>query len=363
MSKKIFKGNFLVIIQRSNGDVYLSNTLIQNLQNSFKPNAIDLLVNDDTYSVAKLIPNVREILTFSYKKKKEQRFQQEASLINKIYRKYDLSINLTASDRSVFYALMASNYSVSAIEKDKKKSWWKKLFLKKYYYFDNKKHILINNLEPTKILSIPSAYNQIAPEAGQLAKSSISKRLQKNNVKNFLIFHPAAQYSYKIYPNKYRVKLLSLLNQLNIPVIVTGGSNEIDIEISETVPTLKNIINWIGDTTIEEYLALSKFSMGYIGMDTLNMHIAASQNKRIFAIFGPTLVKMWSPWSNDLKISATTNSPNQTYGNITLFQADMPCVACGKAGCNNNGNSDCLDNIDPLAIYTEVKKWLNSVKK
>ena len=91
------------------------------------------------------------------------------------------------------------------------------------------------------------------------------------------------------------------------------------------------------------------------------MHIAASQNKRIFAIFGPTNLRMWSPWSNELRLSATEDRPIQSYGNVTIFQANMPCVACGKAGCDNNhGNSDCLDNIDPIIIYKEVENWLKN---
>ena len=56
------------------------------------------------------------------------------------------------------------------------------------------------------------------------------------------------------------------------------------------------------DKNICLYFALSELSLAYIGMDTLNMHIAAAQNKRIFAIFGPTNLTMWSPWSNELKI-------------------------------------------------------------
>ena len=87
------------------------------------------------------------------------------------------------------------------------------------------------------------------------------------------------------------------------------------------------------------------------------MHIAASQNKRIFAIFGPTNLKMWSPWSNELKTSATVDMPVQTYSKNTIFQADMPCVACGLAGCDNkHGKSDCLYKIRPISIFNEVEK-------
>ena len=50
------------------------------------------------------------------------------------------------------------------------------------------------------------------------------------------------------------------------------------------MPVLPNIYDFIGETTLEEYIALSDSAIAYIGMDTLNMHIAASQNKPIFAI-------------------------------------------------------------------------------
>ena len=93
-------------------------------------------------------------------------------------------------------------------------------------------------------------------------------------------------------------------------------------------------------------------------MDTLNMHIAASQYKRIFSIFGPTNLKMWSPWSNDLSTSAKVDKQLQTYGNITIFQAALPCVACGKAGCDDKGGrSECLHIINPKTIFNEINDW------
>ena len=144
----------IVIIQRSNGDVFLSSSLIQALYENYEAPQIDLLVNDDTISIAKLIPFINNIYTFSYQKKQDNRWKQEKNLFFKFFKKYDLSINLTASDRSVIYALISGKKSISAVENDSKKSWWKKIFLNHYYYFDNSKHILINNLEPLNLLKI-----------------------------------------------------------------------------------------------------------------------------------------------------------------------------------------------------------------
>ncbi len=348
----------LIIIQRSNGDVLLSASLLDQLYKNFNPDIIDLLVNDDTIGVAKTLPSVNKIITFSYRKKQENRFKQEKSIIKKIYRKYDLSINLTASDRSVIYALLASSYSISAVESQNGKSWWKKLLLKHYYDFDNTKHILLNNLEALYFLNIKPSFKQLVPQPTELTRILVKNRLEKLNIKKFIIFHPSAQYKYKIFSKKLREELLSLMNQLNFPIIITGGTSEIDNQIKQTLPEFKNITNWIGQTSIEEFIALSGMSEAYIGMDTLNMHIAAGQNKRIFAIFGPTILSMWSPWSNLAGMSAQKDSPMQSYGNVTIFQANMPCVACGNAGCDNKkGNSDCLDNISPAIIYKQIEDW------
>ena len=97
----------LIIIQRSNGDVFLSSSLVKGLYEHYESPQIDLLINDNTYSIAKLIPFIKNIYTFSYQEKQNNRWKQEKYLILSIFKKYDLSINLTASDRSVFYALLA----------------------------------------------------------------------------------------------------------------------------------------------------------------------------------------------------------------------------------------------------------------
>jgi heptosyltransferase III len=351
----------LIIIQRSNGDVFLSLALINALYNNLHSPQIDLLVNDDTIAIAKLLPKINFIHTFSYKKKHEERWGQEKNLIKNIYRQYDLSINLTASDRSVIYSILASNNSISAIEKENYKSWWKKILLRHHYYFDTSKHILLNNLEPLRFLKIEQEAFLNAPNASKEAMDNVQKKLSILGISDFIIFHPSAQYKYKIYPQYLRDKLLSLLSNLGISIIVTGTNNKIDTEIKNTLPCVPNVVDLIGETSLEECFALSSLSQAYIGMDTLNMHIAAAQNKHIFAIFGPTKLSMWAPWSNQLEVSATDDMAIQTYDNVTIFQADMPCVACGNSGCDNHGKSDCLYNISPELIFKAIEDWYKKI--
>ncbi|MDB4099105.1 glycosyltransferase family 9 protein [Candidatus Thioglobus sp.] len=353
----------LIIIQRSNGDVFLSSNLINALYENYESPTIDLLVNDDTLSIANLLPHINFIHQFSYKKKNNNRWAQERELIKNIFRKYDLSINLTASDRSVIYALLASSISISAIEKNNIKSWWKKIFLSHHYYFDSSKHILTNNSEPLNCLKIKHNNIQKPLIISNDIILNVKKKLQDKGINKYIIFHPSAQYNYKIYPNHLRNELLESLNNLGIPILITGGSNKIDLKIKKEIPKALNIHNFIAKTSLEEYFVLSQLSSAYIGMDTLNMHIAASHNKPIFAIFGPTKISMWSPWSNFLQNATKNNKPIQTYNNITIFQSSLPCKVCKKVGCgNNHGSNNFTFDIEPEEIFNEVEKWYKKTK-
>lgn len=352
----------LIIIQRSNGDVFLSSPLINALHKHYKNSHIDLLINDDTLGIAKTLENINTIYLYKYSWKKipiMQRIKQEFSLIRSIFKKYDLSICLTASDRSVCYALASSPHSISAVEENHKKSWWKKLLLTHYYFFDVSKHIITSNVKPLDLLQIKYSKLEIAATPKMEDIKNVQALLQKQGIEKFIIFHPSAQYQYKMLEKETRNALLTLLNRLGIFIVVTGGKTWIDEEISKTLPTLTHIHNFIGKTSLGEYIALSHLSQAYIGMDTLNMHIAAAQSKRIFAIFGPTLTSVWSPWDNPSGTYATGNPPIFSYGSTTIFQANLPCVPCGKAGCDDkHGKSECLAIIEPYTIFQEVEQWL-----
>ena len=362
---KILKNpkKILIIIQRSNGDVFLCSNLISVLYQHYESPLIDLLINDDTYLIAKLLPHINNIHQFSYENKSKNRWEQEKYIFKQIYRKYDLTINLTASDRSVIYALLGSRQSISAIERNSLKSWWKKIFLSYHYYFDSTKHILINNSEPLNCLNIKHNNVINPPIISEDTVLNVKKKLSDNGINEFIIFHPSAQYNYKIYPEYLRSKLLESLASLGISILITGGNNDIDLKIKKEIPEVLNIFNFIGQTSLEEYFVLSQFSSAYIGMDTLNMHIAASHNKPIFAIFGPTKLSMWSPWSNNLQSAAKDNKSVQVYDNITIFQSSLPCDICGLVGCGSiHGKNEFIYSIKPEVIFSKVKNWYKKNK-
>jgi len=350
----------LVIIQRSNGDVFFSYTLIKNLLKNYSLASVDLLVNNDTIQTASLFPEVRKIHSYSYAMKAKLGFKYDIFLAKKLWRKYDLSINLTSSDRSVFFAWSSGKNSISIVDESLSKSWWKKIILDWHIPYKPQIHSLSQTLSILDCLKISYRKNLFCPEINPRTLKKVKDLLKFQKVDRFIIFHPCAQYNYKIYPTENRNKLIDLLIKEKFSIVLTGGKNHIDSDISKSIKKNKKILNLIGKTSLEEFTALCSLSEAYVGMDTLNMHIASSLNKPIFAIFGPTNLKKWSPWSNQTNMSARTDVPFQKYGENRIFQADMPCVACGLAGCDDqHGKSECLYHISPEIIMRHYNEWLN----
>jgi heptosyltransferase III len=354
----------LIIIMRSNGDVYLSIPVIDGLRDANPEARIDLLVFDSTKETALALRRADNVYTYTYKWKAKGRLFyiiQQLLFMKSIIKQYDLSISLTASDRSILYSIISSKVSIGAYDNTLKTSWWKRLFLDHSYHFDQNKHIVHNNIEVLNLLNISPNHVEVKGRVSDEAKQKSRHLLRSHGIEQFIIFHPSTQYEYKIYPRDLRNELLAQLDSLGIPIVITGASTPLDERIALEIPPLKNVYNFIGKTTLEEIMGLSFHSMAYVGMDTLNMHIAASFDKRVFAIFGPTLIHRWSPWSNVTGGAVRSSQAVQHYGNITVFQADLSCVPCGLQGCQNDfGTSECLHGIDPHTIFDEVRKWLST---
>ncbi len=358
----------LVIIRQVNGDVLFASPVINALKDAYPASKIDLLVNESTLSMAEALPNVSDIYAYCYTWRKKGFFYRcwkEIQLFLKVWKKYDVALSLTASDRSILLAIMAGKISVGALDDEIQKSWWKKKYLTHSYAFDPSVSVVINNRKALQGLGLTPEKMELKSQVDPALREQMKNKLASLGLEKFVIFHPSARVSYKIYPTILRNKLLSLLDQEGVPVVVTGGVSDLDSKISDELPNLPHVHNFIGQSSsIRELIALIDLSEGYVGMDTLNMHLAASLNKPIFAIFGPTNPSVWSPWSNDLQRGAGAGAyAVQQYGNVTLFQSTLPCVPCFKAGCDDRGGkSECLEDISPQWICGFVMNWWRKLK-
>ena len=88
-------------------------------------------------------------------------------------------------------------------------------------------------------------------------------------------------------------------------------------------------ISILGTLTLKQLAALIDRADLFIGIDSAPMHMAAALKTPVIAFFGPSGEHNWGPWGEGHNI----------------IKKDMPCMPCGKAGCNDSKRSECLEAI------------------
>jgi len=344
----------LIINRRSNGDVFLSNVLLKNLRYLYEDVEIDYLVNKNTIAIAETLDNINNIYTIDIELKKRNKLKYISNLyliFKKIYKKYDLSINLNANDLSTFISYISSKKSISSVDVEKKKSWWKYILVRNTYKIDTRRHMIYSFLEPLKFLGVPYKTLDYSPQK-LLPKKYIQDKFGIPD--NYIVLHPSAQFQFRSYPVHLTAELIDLFVKNGTNIVLTGINDKINKAYADIIKEKSNkkIKCLIGKTNIPELYSIIKYSNLFIGMDTLSSHIAASFDKKLIAIYGPNSVRQWSPYNHKIAYSPEKDTPPLTnYGNFTIIQADMPCVPCNMNGCNGNGISECLFNISPKLIF------------
>jgi len=121
-------------------------------------------------------------------------------------------------------------------------------------------------------------------------------------------------------------------------------------------------INLAGMLTLKQLAALSSLSTLFFGVDSAPMHIAASQNTPVIALFGPSGTFDWGPWPNDwssLQNPYPEKNGIQYAGHHLVIQQSWDCAPCGQDGCDGTKISRCLDEIKPETVVPLIQQQLN----
>lgn len=320
----------LIINRLGIGDVVLTTPLAQAIKEAIPTATIGILVSQKAVDVVKYHPYIDDVFSYQRTTKKEILAQIRS-------KKYDEALII---DERITSTILAFQAGCRLLNKGFE------VTVGKYRIFIRKKlaenAILdytsyLGYLDPT--IRIPN----IKPIVGSVDAGSIdkiNKWLQKNDflTKKLILIAAKGLSENKNWPPEHFAELNSYLNKQGIMPVYLGSKN--DERYIDSIAGEK--YNAAGYFNLREVAILAQHAAGCISLCTGVMHIVATANTPIIALYGPTSPERWAP------------------AHATVIKADLPCVPCKRLDCSNSVFRQCMMDISPQQVVDmiEAKGWL-----
>jgi len=350
----------LIVNIRLIGDVILTTPLIGLLKEAYPAAEIDLLVGRGTGEFLEKDPRVRRVL---YSEKKGKGYFRD------IFGKYDLAINLNASDRGNIAILLAGRkarigfYQGAAF-------WhniWKKLLFTFPIPFPGYIHVarigqLVIEAMGFRVERLKAkVFWDVADE--KTVRSALS---EKGCDSPYFVVHPFARWDYKYWRMERFAEVSdALVERYGWQPVWTSSPDGNEIEILREAARLcrHRPVLIPGEFSLNQMTCLLARSSFYLGLDTAISHLAATTGVPMVALYGPTQAERWSPWNNDGPVAQQCPAlrGRQRSGYMVMLQKEWECVPCGRAGCGDRGGeSPCLAAIEVEEVLDAVHSLLGT---
>ena len=292
--------------------------------------SIDILVNSNLLSLANLIPGIRKVITSETEHGKlslRYRIKKGLSLRSA---QYDECYILTNSYKSAIIPFVAR-------------------IKKRIGYLGELRYGLINIIKQPieRNLGMVNRYLNLIDQkhtdkVNPVLNLKTDKELIINKFKfegKYIVFCPDAEYGpAKRWPSNKWLNLATELSQY-YKIIIIG----LDISISEEFKSLESdsIINLIGKTNLVEAIKIIALSEGVISNDSGLMHVSASLDKKLIALYGSS--------------SPTYTPPLISKEKRDIIYKDLDCSPCFKRVCPL-GHTKCLNDIKVDEVKESVTR-------
>jgi heptosyltransferase III len=356
----------LIMKFRNIGDVALVTPLLENIKNHYEGAMIDLAINKECAPLLATHSGINKIITYDRKELKSKslfsRLAGELAFAYKIRKeRYDIVINTTGGERGAWLAYISKAPTRVGIVPKKgifaKIETYTHTFAPTLY-----RHIVDINLDSLRTLGLKIKTKNVWLEAGEDANAKVNAILKQNKIESFVHIHPVSRWLFKCTSDELIAKIIDYIElEKGIRVVVTASNDAKEADKLFAILSFckSKPLTLVGALTLEEMIALSAKAKIFIGVDSAPMHIAASQNIPVIALFGPSGVFNWGAWDNDVyECTYTARNGTQKMGKHTMIQLDLNCIPCGSDGCEGTKISDCLMTIPFENVKIEIDEKL-----
>jgi len=351
----------LVIVTRQIGDVLLTTPLVRQARRTWPDAAIDVLGFEGTLGMLRGNPDVRELIATPARLGAGGAWR----LARRLWRRYDLALIAEASDRAHLMGALAAGRRAGILPAQGSSNWWKRRLLE-HVVTATGDHGEVHVVEEKLRLLAPWQDAATADPAQLVAPPSeaLPPELSARLARRYVVVHTPSMWPYKEWPEEHFRSLLRQLASASHQLVLTRGPGDADRErvaaMAGAAPPAQLVD--AGVLGFGQLAGLLRGAALYIGPDTSVSHLAAACGTRVLVIFGPTNPQRWAPWpAGTQEVRFVRRAEMQQAGSVTLLQANLDCVPCGKAGCEDHRLSPtlCLPAIRPERVAAEALRLLS----
>ena len=347
----------LVIAVPLMGDVLLSTPLVHSAKRAWPDARIDVLTPPGGAAVLEGNPDIRECIELY----KRMPAGQLAGYLFRHFRKYDLLLSNSASDRSLIYSLMLGRTRVSlAHDKHRNMALKQRIFDFSEVLDYSRYNTVVQNLKLLDHLDVPKHYDVVLPRNPESENTLADVLGREWRGQPLAVVHATSAGPYKRWHADGWHAVVEHLAERGLRVLVTGSPSEADLDYIENTLRLADgpAESLAGRLSLADVALLLGDASIYAGVDTLVTHMAAAANAPTVAIFGPVNPVTWGPWPKGWHGGDTPWQAigTQRVGNVTIVQGRKHCVPCGKTGClgRHDSYSECLDTLPAAEVIAAI---------
>jgi heptosyltransferase-3 len=351
----------LVVVTRQIGDVLLTTPLIHAARRRWPQARIDVLGFSGTLGMLRGNPDVSSLIEVPAR----SGAWASLRLAARLWRRYDLALVADPGDRAHLIGFIAARERSGILPASNASNWWKESLLRHVVRSEGDLGTVHVVKEKDALLAPWRAPDAEPPRLVGPASEPLPPELQARLAPGYVVMHTPSMWPYKQWPLAHFRALIAQLAQAGRQVVLTGGPGAGDREAVASMhgAAPPGQLLDAGVISFGQVATLLRGAALYIGPDTSVSHLATACGVPVLAIFGPTNPERWAPWprvAGEQPVRFQRRAAAQTVGQVTLMQAELHCVPCSKAGCEDHRGSraDCLVAISPERVAGEALKIL-----
>ncbi len=319
------------------GDLLMSTPALACLRRAYPQARIDILVSPGSSPVIEHNPDVDNVLTTSMKKRGWKGIREEARRLSG--ENYHLALSLHRAHGTLIMLRQAGIPIRIGFTHG-----GRGFFLTGGVPFQIQRHRSWNHLRLIeKGLSIDVDYSTSTRlDLDPRAVDTLQELLDGHDLRNGLVaINPNAAWATKRWTPEGFACVADGLSEDGCAPILIGGPNEKQVAEQVKRSSKRQIIDFTGETSLQELAALLSRCRMLVTNDSGPMHMARAVNTPVLPIFGPTDPARCGPW----------------LGEIEPLQNALDCIKCYRKTC---WHMTCMRKLDGQTVLRKAQECLGN---